>query len=64
MSRDLGRNANLATLEVDQAVALLVPAAAEAHRGAPVVIASAGVALFEQLLSGSRRVSSEKSLTV
>src|SRR6187549_2651425 len=43
--RDASRNANLAPLEIDDAVALLVTTATEARGDAPVVIAAAGAML-------------------
>src|SRR5262249_38616733 len=51
--RDLGRHADLVALEVDDPVAPLVAAAAEARRGAPVAVAATGRnLLLDQRLLG------------
>ena len=63
MLTHLGRHADLVALEVDDAEALLVAAAAEARGDAAVVVAAAGRGLgLEQRLCGrAPLVSSEKS---
>ena len=62
---DRGRHADLVALEVDDAVALLVTAAAEAAGDAAVVVAAAGASAgaSSRLRSGSVLVISAKSLT-
>ena len=55
--RDLGRDADLVALEVDDAVALLVAAAAEARGDAAVVVAAAGARLVLERASGAARAS-------